>query len=158
MIKAQAKDIKSQGEEIKALRALIQDGASQRTHSEAIASGNTLTSPRSSQTRSTSAGSSQIRKDKPQVQDDRAVSIDMGRFKGAKNNLNVIRDGLRAGPKVNKVTVKLTMKSLRPGPGDGIDVVFADKDEANKAQQHTRSLTSSLTGARVKGEQWNCTL
>jgi hypothetical protein len=58
----------------------------------------------------------------------------MGRFKGAKNNLNVIRDGLRAGPKVNKVTVKLTMKSLRPGPGDRINVVFADKDEAKKAQ------------------------
>lgn len=154
MIKAQAKDIKAQGEEIKALRALIQDGVSQRTYSEAIASGNTPTSPQSSQTRSTSAGSSQVRKDKPQVQDDRAVSIDMGRFKGAKNNYNVIRDGLRAGLKVNKVTEKLTIKSLRPGPGDRIDVVFADKDEANKAKQHTRWLTSSLTGARVKGEQW----
>jgi len=30
----------------------------------------------------------------------------------------------------------------------------ADKDEANKAKQHTRWLTSSLAGARVKGEQW----
>ena len=44
MIKAQAKDIKAQGEEIKALRVLIQDGVSQRTYSEAIASGNTPTS------------------------------------------------------------------------------------------------------------------
>jgi len=82
------------------------------------------------------------------------VSIDMGRFKGSKNNYNIIRDGLRAGLKVNKVTEKLTIKSLRPGPGDRIDVVFADKDEANKAKQHTRWLTSSLAGARVKGEQW----
>jgi hypothetical protein len=32
--------------------------------------------------------------------------------------------------------------------------VFADKDEANKAKQHTRWLTSSLTGVRVKSEQW----
>ena len=136
------------------MRALIQDSASQRTYSEAVASGNTPTSPQSSQTRSTSAGSSQVRKDKPQVQDDRAVSIDMARSEGAKNNFNVIKDGLRAGLKVNKVTEKLTIKSLRPGPGDRIDVVFADKDEANKAKQHTRWLTSSLTGARVKGEQW----
>jgi hypothetical protein len=154
MIKTQDKDIKVQGEEIKALRALIQEGVSQRTYSEAITSGSTPTSPQSSQTRSTSAGSLQVRKDKPQVQDDRAVSIDMARFKGAKNNYNVIRDGLRAGLKVNKVTEKLTIKSLRPGPGDRIDVVFADKDEANKVKQHTRWLTSSLTGARVKGEQW----
>ena len=87
------------------------------------------------------------------MQDNRAVSIDIGRFKGAKNNYNVIRDSLRTGLKVNKVTEKLTIKSLRPSPGDRIDVVFADKDEANKAKQHTRWLTSSLTGARVKGKQ-----
>jgi hypothetical protein len=31
--------------------------------------------------------------------------------------------------------------------------VFADKDEANKTKQHTRWLTSSLAGARVKGKQ-----
>lgn len=78
------------------------------------------------------------------------MSIDEGRFKGAKNNYNGIRDGLRDGLKVNKVTEKLTIRCLRPGPGDIIDVVFADKDEANKAKQHTRWLTSSLTGARVK--------
>lgn len=60
--------------------------------------------PQTSQTRSTSAGSSQIPKEKPQVQDERAVSVDMGRFKGANNNYNGIRDGLRDGLKVNRVT------------------------------------------------------
>ena len=44
----------------------------------------------------------------------------------AKNIYNVIRVGPRAGLEVNKVTKKLTIKSLRPGPGDRIDVVFAD--------------------------------
>lgn len=53
-----------------------------------------------------------------------------------------------------KVTEGLTITCLRPGAGDRIDVVFANKDEANKAKQHTRWLTSSLTGARVKSEQW----
>lgn len=33
-------------------------------------------------------------------------------------------------------------------------MVFTDKEEANKAKQHTRWLTSSLAGARVKGEHW----
>jgi hypothetical protein len=32
--------------------------------------------------------------------------------------------------------------------------VFADKGEDDKAKQYTRWLTSSLIGARVKGEQW----
>jgi hypothetical protein len=146
--------IKTQGEEIKALKALLQESPRPSSYSEAIANSGTSIDLQSSQTRSTSAASSQLRKEKPQVQDDRAVSIDMGRFKGSKNNYNVIRDGLRAGLKVNKVTEKLTIKSLRPGPGDRIDVVFADKDEANKAKQHTRWLTSSLAGARVKSEQW----
>jgi len=84
--------VKTQGEEIKALRALIQDSTSQRTCSEVTGSGGTSIGAQTSQTRSTSAGSSQVRKEKPQVQDERAVSIDMGRFKGAKNNYNGIRD------------------------------------------------------------------
>jgi hypothetical protein len=105
-------------------------------------------------TSSTSAGSSQVRKEKTQVQDERAVSFDMGRFKVAKNNYNIIRNSLRAVLKIKKVTERLTINSLQPGPGDRIDVVFADKDEANEAKQHTRWPISSLTGARVKGEQW----
>lgn len=124
------------------------------SYSEATTNSSTSVDLQSSLTRSTSAASSQLRKEKPQVQDDRAVSIDIGRFKGSKNNYNVIRDGFRSGLKINKVTEKLTIKCLRPGPGDRIDVVFADKDEANKAKQHTRWLTSSLVGAHVKGEQW----
>lgn len=50
------------------------------------------------------AALSQVAKDKPQVQDDRAVFIDMGRFKGSENNYNAIRDCLRAGLKSDKFT------------------------------------------------------
>ena len=71
-----------------------------------------------------------------------------------KNKYNAIRDGLRAGLDASKVTEKPTIKSLRPGPGDRIDLVFADKDEAKKAKQHTHWLTSSLPSARIKDEQW----
>jgi len=145
--------IKAEGEKIKALEALLQAGPRPSSYSQVTANSDPSIDSQSSLTRSTSTGSSQACKDKLQVQDDRAVSIDMARFKGAKNNYNVIRDGLCVGLKVNKVTEKLTIKSLRPSPGDRINVVFADKDEANKAKQHTRWLTSSLTGARVKGEQ-----
>jgi cyclophilin family peptidyl-prolyl cis-trans isomerase len=129
--------IKAQGEKIKALEALLQASPRPSSYSEVTANSGTSVDVQSSQTSSASAGSSQVRKEKPQVQDDRAVSIDMGRFKGAKNNYNGIRDGLWDGLKVNKVTEKLMIKCLRPGPGDRIDVVFADKDEANKAKQHT---------------------
>lgn len=62
--------IKTQGEEIKALRALIQDSANQRTYSEVTASGGTSVRPQTPKTRSTSAGSSPGHNDKPQVQDE----------------------------------------------------------------------------------------
>ncbi|KAM0724072.1 hypothetical protein Q7P37_000252 [Cladosporium fusiforme] len=152
--KTMVETVKAQGEEIKALKAMLQGGASQRTYSEVTSRGGTSAGSQPSQNRSLATVSSQGHKDRPQVQDERAVSIDMGRFKGAKNNYNGIRDSVRARVKVNRVTEKLTIKSVRPGPGDRIDVVFADKDEANKAKQHTRWLTSSLTWAPVKGEQW----
>lgn len=82
------------------------------------------------------------------------MSIDIGRFKGARNSYHNSRDGLRVRLKANEVTEKLTIKCLRRGPGDRIDVVFADKNEAGRAKQHTRWLTSSFNGARVKGDQW----
>src|ERR1700712_1959374 len=126
---AMMETIKAQGEKIKALEALLQASPRPSIYSEVTANSSTSVGVQSSQTSSASIGSSHVRKEKPQVQNDRAVSIDMGRFKGAKNNYNGIRDGLRDGLKVNKVTEKLTIKSLRPGPGDRIDVVFADTDE-----------------------------
>jgi hypothetical protein len=135
---AMMETIKAQGDEIKALKALLQQSPRLNSYSEVTAISGTSTGSQAVGTRPTSTNNSQVRKEKPQVQDDRAVSIDMGRFKGSKNNYNVIGDGLRAGLKVNKVTEKLTIKCLRPGPGDRIDVVFADKDEASKAKQHTR--------------------
>jgi hypothetical protein len=39
------------------------------------------------------------------------------------------------------------MEWLRPGQGDRIDIVFADKDEANEAKQHIWWLTW-MSGAR----------
>jgi hypothetical protein len=66
---------------------------------------------------------------------------------------NAIRDGLYDGRKVDKITEKLAIKCLRLDPGNRIDVVFTDKDEANKdeaskAKRNTRWLTWSLSGAR----------
>jgi hypothetical protein len=82
-IKTQGKTIKTHGEEVKALRAPIQDNTSRQTYSEITAKSGTSVGLQSSQTRSTSATSSQIRNEMPQVQDNRAVSIDMGRFEGS---------------------------------------------------------------------------
>lgn len=56
------------------------------------------------------------------------------------------------GARRTTIIEKLTIKSLRPTLGDRINVLFTDKDEANKAKQRTRWLTSSLAGARFKVE------
>jgi hypothetical protein len=116
---AMMETIKAQGEEIKASKALLQESSRPSSHSQVFANSGTPLGSQTSQTRSASAGSSQVRKEKPQVQDQRAVSVDMGRFKGAKNKYNVIRDGLHDRLKVNKVTEKLTMNCLQPSPATG---------------------------------------
>lgn len=81
------------------------------------------------------------------------MPIDIGKFKGAKK-LPCNQGQPGAGLKVNKVNGKLTINCLRPGPEDSIIVVFADKGEANQAKQHTRWLTLSMPGTRIKGEHW----
>lgn len=89
--------IKAQGEEINSLQAMIQNNTSQQTFSEVTTYGGTSTRPQTSQTRSTPASSSQIRKERPQAQDERAVSGDLCGLEGAKNNYEGKKDGLRAG-------------------------------------------------------------
>lgn len=79
---------------------------------------------------------------------------DTGKLNGAITNIRRIRHRLRAGLKLNRITKKLTIRRLRPGPGDRLDVVLADKDEANEAKQHPRWLMSSIRGTRIKAEQW----
>jgi hypothetical protein len=37
-----------------------------------------------------------------------------------------------------KVIEGLKIEFLRPGPGDRIEVVFQDKEQANKARKHTQ--------------------
>lgn len=73
-------------ETIKALKAIVQEGLRQRSYSEiasrcgeasntsAVFSISTISSTMASSTRSSSAGSTQGRQDKPQLQDERAVS------------------------------------------------------------------------------------
>ncbi|KAK3678482.1 hypothetical protein LTR78_001779 [Recurvomyces mirabilis] len=146
--------IETQAEEIKAIKAIMQQSASQRRYSEVATSGNILSNTLGSLRESPSSSSGPSRHERPQRQDKRPVSIDTGRVKGARNDYNGVRNASCAGLKVNKVTEQLTIEYLRPDPGDRIDVIFADKDGANKAKQHRRQLTSSLLGARIKVEQW----
>jgi hypothetical protein len=146
--------IKAQAEEIKTLKAMMKDNVRQPSYSEAVAGRQAVDGAKAKETQADPARGSATKKSVPPVQDERAVSIDTGRYKGAKTNFAEIKANLQTSLKVNKVTEKLTIKCLRPGPGDRIDVVFGDKDEANKARQHTRWLSSGMPGARVKGEQW----
>jgi hypothetical protein len=51
------------------------------------------------------------------------------------------------------VTEGLKIDFLRPGPGDRIEVVFQDKEQADKARKHTQWATGQMPGTRVKGEE-----
>ncbi|KAK5110790.1 hypothetical protein LTR85_000719 [Meristemomyces frigidus] len=129
--KAMVEAIKGQAEEIKALKALLKDNnVRQQSYSEAVTGRQVVTNERATEKQADTARIVHTRKTNSLVKDERAVSIDMGRFKGAKNNFAAIKENLEKGLKVNKVTENLTITCLRPGPGERIDVVFANKEEA----------------------------
>jgi hypothetical protein len=61
-----------------------------------------------------------------------------------------LQDGLDKA----KVTEGLKIDFLRPGPGDRIEVVFENKEQAEKARKHTQWATRQMPGTRVRGEEW----
>jgi hypothetical protein len=69
--------------------------------------------------------------------DERAISIDTGRTKVEKADFALVKKRLQNGLDKAKVTEGLKIEFLRPGPGERIEVVFKDKEQAEKARKHT---------------------
>jgi hypothetical protein len=86
--------------------------------------------------------------------DERAVRIDTGRTKAEKTDFVVVKERLQSGLDKAKVTEGLKIEFLRPGPGERIEVVFKDKEQAEKARKHTQWVTGQMPGTRVKAEEW----
>jgi hypothetical protein len=86
--------------------------------------------------------------------DERAVNIDTGRTKAEKADFAIVKERLQNGLDKAKVTEGLKIDFLRPGPGDRIEVVFENKEQAEKARKHTQWATGQMPGTRVKGEEW----
>lgn len=63
-----------------------------------------------------------------------------------------MRDNLRAEIKSNNGTERLRIRVLRLGLRDIINGLIADKGIEKEQKQYTRWLTSSITGADVRGE------
>ena len=49
-----------------------------------------------------------------------------------------MKEKLQNGLDKAKVTKGLKIEFLRPGPGERIEVVFKDKEQAEKARKHTQ--------------------
>jgi hypothetical protein len=86
--------------------------------------------------------------------DERAISIDTGRTKAEKADFALVKERLQNGLDKAKVTEGLKIEFLRPGPGERIEVVFKDKEQAEKARKHTQWVTGQMPGTRIKGEEW----
>ena len=96
--------IKAQAEEIKTLKAMIENNVRQPSYSEAVAGHKAVNGAKEKETQADPARFPATKKSGPPVQDERAVSIDTGRYKGAKTNFAAIKANLQASLKVNKVT------------------------------------------------------
>jgi hypothetical protein len=69
--------------------------------------------------------------------DERAVNINTGRTKAEKADFAIIKERLQNGLDKAKVTEGLKIDFLRPGPEDRIEVVFENKEQAEKARKYT---------------------
>jgi hypothetical protein len=73
---------------------------------------------------------------RPACADERSVNIDTGRTKVEKADFAVVKERLQDGLDRQKVTEGLKIDFLRPDPGDRIEVVFENKEQAEKARKH----------------------
>ena len=65
-----------------------------------------------------------------------------------------MKERLQNGLDKAKVTEGLKIDFLRLGLGDRIEVVFENKEQAEKARKHTQWATGQMPGTRVKGKEW----
>lgn len=86
--------------------------------------------------------------------DERTVRLDTGRTKADKSDFVALKEKLQQGFEKTKSTEDLKIQFLRPGPGERIDVVFSEKNQAEKARKHTGWATVQFPGTRVRGEEW----
>ena len=104
--------LKAQAEEIKTLKVMMADSVRQPSYSEAVAGRKAMHGEKGKESQAYSPRSPATKRNAPHVQDERAVSIDIGRYKGAKNNYAAVKENLQGSLKVNKVTERLTIKNV----------------------------------------------
>lgn len=140
------------GRTIALLEALSEKSVRTPTYSEAAKTG--LQHTAGSQKITVSPSQKERSSTKVARKDERAVSIDTGRTKAEKDDFTLVKEMLQSGLDKAKGTEGLKIEFLRPGPGQSIEVVFKDKEQADKARKHTRWATEQMPGTRVKGEEW----
>jgi hypothetical protein len=117
------------------LEALSEKSARTPTYSEAIKTG--LQKALKSQKTTVSLSQKGRLSTEAARKDERAVNIDTGRTKAEKTDFAVVKERLQSGLDKAKVTEGLKIQFLRPSPGERIEVVFEDKEQAKKARKHT---------------------
>ena len=95
--------VRAQAEEIKGLKTMVADNVRQPSYSEAGTGHETMDSAAGRTMQTNKTRSAVTRHGSPRVRDERAVPIDLGRYKDAKNNFNAIKENLQISLKVNNV-------------------------------------------------------
>ena len=150
--KALREETEKHGRTIALLEALSEKSARTPTYSEAAKTGLQQTSK--GQKITVSPSQKERSSTEAARKDERAISIDTGRTKAEKADFALVKERLQNGLDKAKVTEGLKIEFLRPGPGERIEVVFKDKEQAEKARKHTQWVTGQMPGTRIKGEEW----
>jgi hypothetical protein len=153
LVKELTKEIQNQQQAIATLKAVLEKSVQKPTYCKAVKGGQEQGTKKAHLITQSGQGHSVKAQDHTLV-NARTVNLDTARTKAEKTDYAAIKQKLQQGLDKSKNTEGLKIQFLRPGPGERINVVFQEKEQAEKARKFTGWATSQLPGTRVKGEEW----
>jgi hypothetical protein len=136
LVKELTKESQSQQQAIATLKAMLEKSVQKPTYCEAVKGRQEQGTKKAHLITRSDQGHSVKAQDHTLI-DERTVNLDTGRTKAEKTDYVAIKQKLQQGLDKLKNTEGLKIQFLRPGPGERINVVFQEKEQAEKARKFT---------------------
>jgi hypothetical protein len=156
------KQIDSQTRKIELLHGVVERGVSKPSYSEIVQGNNRRqpsqvaqsTTPRTDGPRSQST-QGELGATFPRYRDERVVSIDpIATALGDKSDLAQVKENLQRSIDGDEAVQGTKIQCIRPLGTRGINIVFETKDQAERVKSCPEWISTALSGARLKSDEW----
>jgi hypothetical protein len=156
------KQIDSQTRKIELLQGVVERGVSKPSYSEIVQGNNgrqpsqaaQLATPKTNGPRSQST-QGELGVTSPRYRDERVVSIDtISTALEAKRDLAQVKENLQLSIDGDDEVRGTKIQCIRPVGTRGINIVFETKDQAERAKSYPEWISTALSGAILKSDEW----